>query len=139
MKIAFLNGSNAPTVLADNSLGHGILIESWGLSGVVERRAMAGAAKKLLIPHGNVDGPFIFTAQISHATATAAAAYFASQAERIFSQETVEIRDDADKPIAIMPDAILESIQRVLWRGAALQLRYTFAINCVRTTTNELT
>jgi hypothetical protein len=139
MKIVFLQGEDRESVLADNSLGHGILIESWGLAGVVERRAMAGAAKKLLIAHGNVDGPFIFTSQIAHASATAAAAYFAAQAERIFTQDTVEIRDELDQPIAIMPDAILEGIQRTLWRGAALQLRYTFAINTVRTTSNELT
>ena len=136
MKIAFAQGKDAAATLADNGRGDAIVIEAWGVDGVVEKVPMADSPTKLLLSHQNVDGPFTFAVRLSpFDTVDEAAAYFAQEAARQGIQDRVTIENGAGAVIAIMDDALLQSVHRVAWKSVDLTIRYTFAITTITTST----
>ena len=119
------------TVLCDDAATPKVtgITEQLNGSASVQVEDIYASGNKLLRPQGNVAGQFVFTAGCSFASMAASATAWKTAYGLLNTQDTVVLTYGGTT--LTMANAVLKDVQRVLWDGLRLSIRYTFLITTI--------
>lgn len=125
MKVTFSVGT---VTLCDDTAAPRIagIIEQFGGKSAVQEVDLYLSADAYLAALGNVKGRFVFTADCSYATDTAAAAAWKAAYGLLNNQGTCVLTYGGTT--TTMANAVIDGVERTYWQGVQLIVRYSINI-----------